>query len=279
MEVKSGPTQLIKELLMFFALSNKSTLLRRALESRSLKVGGKMWMKTLKFLIQRSFKKIRIGQVSQNKNIKIQKQIDAHPQNEEEIEKEISANRKNTILNQLSSLKNENNDLNRISLWKLKQKICPNVPQTIALAKLNSRSELVSNRKELLSLYKDEYIERLSHRKISPKYETLKQLKENLFDLRLSLSKLPITRDWTYNQLYKVMRSLKVNKSRDSSGLIYEIFKPGVAGVDLSQSLLDLLNRMKSECEVPQFIKEVRITFIYKHTGNMADIRNERGIF
>ena len=125
------------------------------------------------------------------------------------------------------------NGLNRINMWKLKQKFNPCCSSSVGLAKLNSDSELVSNKRELLSLYKSEYFKRLSHRNIEPKYEYLKQLKENLFELRILLAKSRITPDWTNEQLMKVIKSLKLNKSRDSTGLVYELFKAGVIGSDV----------------------------------------------
>ena len=77
-----------------------------------------------------------------------------------------------------------------------------------------------------------------------------------------------------------MIKSLKSNKSRDSTGLIYELFKIGVAGSDLLQSLLDLLNRMKSEFDIPYFMKEVQITSILKNKlKRKSDLSNERGIF
>ena len=199
-------------------------------------------MKNLKFIIQKSFKKIRIGPKLGKGQKKIHDKMNALPQDEYQIEKEISSQRKKYILSHISFLKGEdNNCLNRLNLWRMKQKLCPSVAPSYGLAKFNSKSELVSNRRDLLNLYKNEYVERLSHRNMNAEFEQLRILKENLFEHRLSLSKHRKTYDWTYDQLLKVIRSLKVNKSRDLSGLIYELFKPGVAGVDLVQSLLELL--------------------------------------
>ena len=99
------------------------------------------------------------------------------------------------------------------------------------------------------------------------------------FDIRLQVAHRRKTPEWTLSQLMKVLASLRTNKSRDASGLIYELFKPGVAGEDVIHSLLMLINMMKKECQIPDFMKTVQITSIYKNKGSKADLSNERGIF
>ena len=106
-------------------------------------------------------------------------------------------------------------------MWKIKQRVCPKSIDSTVTAKINSEGQLITSRTGLLNLYKTEYQSRLRHRQIEPRYEQLMKYKETLFNLRLSLSKLCKTPDWTQHELSKVLRSLKVNKSRDSEGFIY----------------------------------------------------------
>ena len=84
---------------------------------------------------------------------------------------------------------------------------------------------------------------------------------------------------WNENDLEKVLKELKKNKSRDPHGLINELFKPGVIGSDLRGSLLSLLNGIKDNCHIPEFIKWANITSIYKGKGVKISLENERGIF
>ena len=72
---------------------------------------------------------------------------------------------------------------------------------------------------------------------------------------------------------------LKVNKAADPVGLISELFKPGVAGEDLVNSMLTLCNMIKAECEIPKFVELTNITSIYKNKGSKLDLENDRGIF
>ena len=52
---------------------------------------------------------------------------------------------------------------------------------------------------------------------------------------------------WQIEDLNKVLKNLKNNKSRDPQGYINEIFKPNVCGKNLSDSLLLLANEIKAE--------------------------------
>ena len=73
----------------------------------------------------------------------------------------------------------------------------------------------------------------------------IQSLKENLCHKRLQrlqLVQLDNFQQWITIDIDRVLSSLKNNKSRDPHNLINEIFKPGVIGVDLKNSWLELLN-------------------------------------
>ena len=85
--------------------------------------------------------------------------------------------------------------------------------------------------------------------------------------------------DWTINQLVKVLKSLKNNKSADHFGMVYELFKPGLIGKDLLQSLLILCNEIKNQQKIPKFLKYTDITSFYKSKGDRRSLENDRGVF
>ena len=123
------------------------------------------------------------------------------------------------------------------------------------------------------------YKSRLKHRDIKPEYYKLKELKNGLFELRTKLAKLRKSKDWKLSELVKVTKNIKSKKAADPKGLISEIFKPGVAGSDLLQSLLMLCNNVKTECRIPTFLQLTNITSIYKNRGSKSDLNNDRGVF
>ena len=97
--------------------------------------------------------------------------------------------------------------------------------------------------------------------------------------MRLQLSKLNKSPCWTEQQLNRVLASLKDNKSRDPHGIINELFKPGVGGKKLVSSLLIMLNKIKQEITIPEFMELSNIVSIYKGKGERMDLQNDRGIF
>ena len=73
-------------------------------------------------------------------------------------------------------------------------------------------------------------------------------------------------------------RFKKNNKSRGFESYINEIFKTWAIGPDLKESLLILFNYLKSESEIPDFMKFAIVTTIPKK-GSKLELKNERGIF
>ena len=164
-------------------------------------------------------------------------------------------------------------------MWKVKKKICPKNEVSPPIAKLDQFGNLVTNQEQLKSLYVDTYKDRLRHRDMKPSISYLRHLKDFLFNERFELSKLRKSMDWTPDNLLKIQKSLKTRKSADPSGLINELFKPGVAGTDVNESLLLISNKVKYECEIPDFLELTNITSLYKHRGSKSDLNSDRGIF
>ena len=81
------------------------------------------------------------------------------------------------------------------------------------------------------------------------------------------------------SSLQNILKGLKNKQSRDPSGLIGKLFKPGVMGQDLAMGLLDLINGIKSNLFIPENLKLANITTIYKSRGSRQDLLNDRGIF
>ena len=104
-------------------------------------------------------------------------------------------------------------------------------------------------------------------------------IKEELFSERLKLAKLKKTNPWKSKELQKVLKALRTKKSRDPHGLINELFKPGILGKSLEDSILKLLNRIKEEITIPEFMEFANIVTIYKGKGPKSSFKSDRGIF
>ena len=76
----------------------------------------------------------------------------------------------------------------------------------------------------------------------------------------------------------KWIGSLKNNKARDPTGYVNEIFKEEIIGTDLKRSLLSMMNKIKKEKIIPEFMRITNLTTVPKK-GPLTELENERGIF
>ena len=80
---------------------------------------------------------------------------------------------------------------------------------------------------------------------------------------------------WTMADLDRALSCLKNNKSRDHAGYSNELFKSGVIGSDIKNSLLLMFNRLKFEKLIPSFMRYANITTVPKR-GSLFILENER---
>ena len=96
----------------------------------------------------------------------------------------------------------------------------------------------------------------------------MKEMKEELCNVRLKRAKNNKTPPWTMEQLDTVLKYLKKNKSRDPFGYANDIFAEDVAEKDLKLAIIKLMNRIKSEQLLPEVLEDCDISSIYKLKGN-----------
>ena len=103
---------------------------------------------------------------------------------------------------------------------------------------------------------------RLRHRPPHSGFESLLNDQEELFELRLELSKANLTPDWELSDLEEAINALKSGKCRDPEGIIREVFKEESLGKDLKLSLLILFNKKKRIRIFPAFMQNINICAI-----------------
>ena len=179
---------------------------------------------------------------------------------------------------EIEGIKPDDGKINSGKLWKLKNKLNPKCRDPPTAMKDND-GNLITTAKGIETLALETYAKRLQNRKIKDGLENLQKNKEDLCELRLQLARENKTADWTKKQLEKVLNYLKKNKSRDPFGYSNDIFKTNVAGENLKDAILILMNRIKNEQVYPQALEDCDITSIYKKKGNRNCFENYRGIF
>ena len=245
----------------------------------------KTMVRSLKFAIMQNFRKVRLTSKKTSKSSEINQLLNKRRledscskiQLDDQVADKIFERNRKMIIEQVGSMVDTSSNLSRIKMWKIKQRVCPKQDVTYAVAKSNKNGEMVTNKTELKNLYVETYRERLKHREMKPAYAQLMDLKENLFNVRIKLSKMRKTEHWKQSDLLKVTKHLKTKKASDPKGLVSEIFKPNVAGTDLFESLLLLCNKVKEECEIPTFLEWTNISSIYKRKGQNYNIPTKMG--
>ena len=127
-------------------------------------------------------------------------------------------------------------------MWQLRKQISKKKSEA-PVAQKNEKGELVTESSQLKKLYETTYKKQLEHRKMKPELSRMCKPKMELFSLRFEVCKNIKSDDWSDDNLTNVLKSLKKNKSADSHGLIYELFRPEIIGSDLFTSLLMMCNR------------------------------------
>ena len=143
----------------------------------------------------------------------------------------------------------------------------------------DSSGNLISWKISLINLYQSTYKERLSKKTIKAGWEDIQIMKEELFNERMSYCAEQKSGKWELNKVMKICENLKSGKARDRDDLIFELFKPDLAGEDLPRSLTHMFNGIKSSLIVPDFLQKMAVTSLYKNKGSKSDFADQRGVF
>ena len=291
---------------MFFKETEENTELVQCFENElPLEVQCRKWLKTFNDILFKCFRKVRVVDNSKKKDknetliferielkkeaklstiteetkVKIEKRI---LEIEEEIGNDISEKYHKEIVDALNLLGGDNHTLNgseRKHLWQLLKRKYPKCLPAIPVGKKDKSGNIITNHEGLKKLYLETYVHRLRNRPIKEEYSEIKQLKDELLELRMELASSNKSLPWTIDNLEFILKHLKLGKARDPNGWANELFRNDVAGKQLKISMLKLFNKMKQETYIPDFIRKADITTIYKGKGGKCDLENDGGIF
>ena len=250
----------------------------------------------LKSHVQASFKKIRINGKKCTKKInpKMSSLIDERNKlvksslsdiekiQVEKLEKTISSMQAEDnyllIMKNFKRFSDNPENINLQEIWKILKTIGPKHGSTLPIAKKDHKGVLISDPKEIKKLLAKEYRQRLRSRPLRPDLIDLKQRRKDIFKMQMKLAEGTSSKPWIMKDLNNALRDLKNKKSRDHAGYVNEIFKHGVIGINLKQSLLLMFNKLKLNKLIPSFMQFANITTVPKR-GSLTLLENERGIF
>ena len=154
--------------------------------------------------------------------------------------------------------------LNVTEMLKLKKKIWPKKASALPVAKRDHKGKLISAPADLQTLLQKEYKERLQPRPHHPSIKIAKILRKRLIKMKMNIAKKTVSKQFSMDDLGKVLTNLKSGKSRDPIGISREIFSLSNIGNNLKESLLTLCNKIKEQGVIPEFMRETTITTIPK---------------
>ena len=257
--------------------------------NENINILTRRFLKKLDGCIAMSFKKFRINsnkkankaELLHEKMTKLKTKTDQKSQDElkqivDNLAIEAEENYKK-VKDCLDKVKGNKGGMNPKQIWSMKKKLCPRSkdPPT---AMLDSQGNLLTTDKAIQNRATEVFAERLERNKIEEHLEDLEDDTNKLCKLRLKLSKLNKTQPWDIEELKYVLKKLPPNKARDSDGYPNELFALSVAGDDLQEALLRLLNMIKDRQEYPEALSNCNITTLYKKKAR-NDFKNYRGIF
>ena len=182
----------------------------------------------------------------------------------QELNNEISnleaEENRNKLMDNFKQISDNPENINVSKMWKLLNKLWPKNSNSLPTAKKNHRGKIVSGPREIKLLLAKEYKDRLRCRPIRPDMKKMQKRKKHIFQLKMKLAETRESSDWNIDNLDKALKKLKNNKCRDNDGYINEIFKKGVIGEDLKNSLLIMFNKMKKQKLIPMFMNVANIT-------------------
>ena len=184
----------------------------------------------------------------------------------------------NKVVEELNKMKPEEGRIDAQKFWKMKKRIFPknNDPPS---AMLDKDGNIITSKKEIEKRAIDVYTDRLKANQINEHLKDYEQTANKLCEARLKLSKLNVTEPWSMEDLEKATSDLENGKARDALDYANELFKKEVAGTDLKEAVLKLMNLIKSKQKYPECLEPCNITSLYKHKGSHKDFNNYRGVF
>ena len=288
----------------FFEETNQNQELLKCFEgSISFQEKSNNWKSNVDSILKKCFQKVRIVKKKKEtkteqllmKRVKYKNELKS-PNIEEEVRLKINQRIKqieddigdevaiNNFKDVVETMKELGEDVNingsgRRKLWDLLKRKFPKNLNVAPVGKKDSRGNLVTKHDDLKQVYLRTYEKRMRNRPIKDNLEDLKDMKNELFDIRLKIASNTKSKAWDMKDLETALRALKRDKARDPHGWVNELFMDGVAGNNLKLSLLHIFNTMKETNQIPEFIRCADISTIYKGKGAKNELINERGIF
>ena len=248
----------------------------------------KRLMKKIDGAIAKNFRKNRVNQKQEEEETELlNRRRDLKNKEDEESIKEMeeideklancAEEKFKKLQEEISDAEKSGTKMNAQKIWKMKKKICPRARDPAA-AILDGKGNLLTNDNAIQERAIEVYENRLKKNEMKEELKDLEETEIKLCKARLEKCKENKTEPWNIEDLQKVLKQLKKDKSRDAYGYANELFTLSVAGDDLQRAVLMLLNKVKAKQQFPKAFEQCNITSLHKK-GSKKDLENYRGVF
>ena len=148
---------------------------------------------------------VKLTTVDEDMKVKIEARI---LEIEKEIGNDISEKYHKEIIEEIKKFGGDKKQLNgtgRKNLWKYLKRKYPKSTPAVPVGKKDKSGNVITNHEGLKQLYLNTYVHRLRNRPIKQDYQEIKELKEELFELRLELSNCNQSVPWNMEDLEFVL--------------------------------------------------------------------------
>ena len=209
---------------------------------------SKKWKRNVDRILQKCFRRVRIikkkketkteqlllkrvkykndlksSTIKEEMKMKIRQRI---KQIEDDIGDEVAYNNFKDVVETIKELGEDvnMNGSGRRKLWDLLKKKFPKTLNVVPVGKIDSRGSLVTKHEDLKHLYLKTYENRMRNRPIKENLVDIKDMKNELFNIRLKIATNKKSKAWDMKDLETALRALKKDKARDPHGWINELF-------------------------------------------------------
>ena len=159
--------------------------------------------------------------------------------------------------------------------WKLKK--ANNAPEQMWSAIIKESGVEVYGEMDVKNAYRKEFMNRLQMTKMDPRLTKYQERTESLYKLYIATAGGNKEADFTYEELEVVVKELKCGKATGDDKLPAEVIIYG--GGEIKQLIVEILNNIKNQREIPKQWWNVIIQTIYKRNkkGNKKNLRTAEG--
>ena len=189
--------------------------------------------------------------------------------------KDVQQLRSTRLKATLEELQDGNGNMSPDQFWKLRKKVMGNTEERTSI--ITGDGVEVFDEASIINEYRNEFINRLSHRNIDPIFKEYETATNKLLQMQLNTTVTDRHEpDYTVDEVTTILHNLKAGKAFPDK-YPPEVFKH--AGTNLIVGITNTLNNIKNSTTTPEQWEFMTIKTMFKNKGSRKVLKYHRGIF